>query len=164
MQQFYSEYSNFCETTLINPRCRAGKETFRKVLLSLESSIRLIGCKGSFQTCDICNNANDMLRASRSRYSREQREIILKFKRLHLLQQAQERRYQEQNRLDAAAVNYQPTKTYILSDGMTAMRGDTPKVGGGNFRASKRDTQCIANRVIGNNLIINTSLLYIIFL
>jgi hypothetical protein len=84
---------------------------------------------------------------------------------LHLLQQAQERRYQEQNRLDAAAVvNCQPTKAYILSDGMTAMRGDTPKVGGGNFRASKRDTQCIANRVIGNNLIINTSLLYIIFL
>ncbi|KAJ1401667.1 hypothetical protein B484DRAFT_437765, partial [Ochromonadaceae sp. CCMP2298] len=145
----FREYVNFCECADINPAYRAQVELFRQVLLSKADRIRMIGCKGSFQTCDTCNNCNDMLRAPKSRYDSAQREIILKYKRLHLQQQAQERKTQEQNRMHATHVtNGQPDMAYILSDGMTAMSGDTPKVGGGGFRRGKKDTKWIANRII----------------
>lgn len=150
--QFYNEYVMFCKSIVINFDCVAKAECFRLALLSLKGSIRLMTCKGAFQTCDICNNANDMLRGGKCRYSRQQREIILKFKRLHLAQQAQERRHQEKNRLEAAEMTPEgkTVKAYLLSDGMTAMRGDTPKVGGGDFRRGKQDSNCIGNRIIGN--------------
>lgn len=51
----------------------------------------MLKCKGSFQTCEICNNANELLRNRSKRYSRAKRDIIMRFKAMHLDQQAAER-------------------------------------------------------------------------
>ncbi|KAJ1411534.1 hypothetical protein B484DRAFT_435569, partial [Ochromonadaceae sp. CCMP2298] len=143
--QLFEEYQAFCTATLVNKKSVAGKETFRVVLAALHSVIRLLGSKGTFQTCDICNNANDLLRSKRAHYNREHRDIILKFKRLHLLQQANERQAQEQNRLSAARdyIDGQPVTAYILCDGVEVVCGPVDAVlcyhtdnlvaGGANF-------------------------------
>ena len=83
---FFEEYLAFCTAERLSPNQYAKDETFRKVFL--------ITAKGSMPTCDICNNANDMLRNLEIR-DQSSREIILKFKRLHLQQQMEERQYME---------------------------------------------------------------------
>ncbi len=42
----------------------AGLKTFQRVFYSMKDSIRLVRCKGAFNTCEVCNNANDLLRDS----------------------------------------------------------------------------------------------------
>ena len=44
---------------------------------------------GSLPTCNICNTAHEMMRSKK--YDADQKEIILKFLRLHLKQQLTER-------------------------------------------------------------------------
>lgn len=51
---------------------------------------------GSFPTCDICNNANDMLISREVRFTPDQRDVIEKFRQLHLIQQSTEREKQEE--------------------------------------------------------------------
>jgi hypothetical protein len=116
------------------------------------SNANKFNISGSFETCDICNHSNDLLRDSGHRFTREQREIVLKFKRLHLQQQAQERQHLADNILkckNSRDRNGRPTHGLIYSDGMTAMRGDTPRFG--RTRKSKGDcgAQHVGNRVIG---------------
>lgn len=78
LHEFYLEYVAYSEAdNLIN---YASKETFRLKFKSLSNEFKLMGSKGSFPTCDICRNANDLLR-DRSIRDQHQREIILKFKR-----------------------------------------------------------------------------------
>jgi len=89
----------------------------------------------------------------------------LKFKRLHLLQQAEERKAQETMKIRAMddRDNGNPRLAYILIDGMTVYSGNTPKSGGGDFRRSKSDNTFVTNRVIGCEVIcgpINTTFLY----
>jgi hypothetical protein len=149
IQQLFDEYKDFCVVENVRPDKRASLETFRKCMKELDGQFRLIGCKGSFHTCDICNNANDMLRDCRG--GNEHRNIILSCKRAHLKQQAAERQYQENNRLEAKnLIDEQPRVAFILCDGMTASRGETPKIG--VKRVSKGDVgHQMGNRVIGIN-------------
>jgi hypothetical protein len=53
-------------------------------------NVKLMRCRGAFQTCEICNNANLLLRDAKRRFTKEQRQMILKFKAMHISQQAQE--------------------------------------------------------------------------
>lgn len=76
---------------------------------------------------------------------------MLRFKRLHLEQQGKERQYMEDNKQKCLS-DYDdfgnPLHAMIYSDGMTVMRGDTPKLG--RTRKSKGDQgKKITNRVIG---------------
>lgn len=147
--EFYEEYLAYCTAELKAPRTYAGEECFRKAFLSLNKEYRLIGSKGSFPTCDICNNANDMLRNLKIK-DQSHREIILKFKRLHLQQQMKEREYMEQNRMDSK-VEYksQPVQFFCLIDAMTSSRGDVPQVGLKHRQPKSEILQTIENRVIG---------------
>jgi hypothetical protein len=147
--EFFKEYLAFCHAEHLTPSGYAKDETFRKTFLSLKNEFRLIGAKGSMPTCDICNNANDMLRASHIK-DQSSREIILKFKRLHLQQQMKERQYMEQNRIvSKTLVNGQPTQFFCLIDAMTCSRGDVPQTGR-KFRQGKSEiSHQIENRVIG---------------
>ena len=56
-----------------------------------ESTVRFMRCKGNISTCDICNNAADLLADRKRGFTKDQRDIILKFRRLDLKQQADER-------------------------------------------------------------------------
>jgi len=97
LQKQYEQYAQSCSppTPLVS---LAKLDTFRKAFKSLKGTIRLLGCKGNFQTCDICNCANDLLKAKDVKFSKEQREAILKWKRLHLILQAEERDELDKNR------------------------------------------------------------------
>jgi hypothetical protein len=85
--QFYQEYVNFHDTFGFGFNTKAKSDTFRKALDSLYDSIRLVHAKGSFPTCDTCNNANDMLRNPKVSFNPEFRDIVMKFKRAHLMRQ-----------------------------------------------------------------------------
>ena len=74
-----------------------------------------------------------------------QREVIQKFRQLHLSQQSQERQYLDSNKLLAAEVdeNGNPLRALIFPDGMTQYTCRTPKFP----RASKND-KYIESRII----------------
>ena len=61
---FYEEYIEHCNQTDVMMRERASIKTFFRVFSKLKDTVRLLKCKGSFNTCEVCNNANDLLRDS----------------------------------------------------------------------------------------------------
>lgn len=153
IDELFREYENYCNTCASHIATRCGLSTFRKAFRSVGDTVKMLGSKGTFQTCDICNCAHDLLRSRDTTFNKEQREIILKFKRLHLQQQAEERNYQEKNKL-FARMNLergQPSHAYILIDGMTKFTGNTPRTGK-KFRQGK-DSNIIGNRIIGVEVI-----------
>ena len=93
-----SIYNEYCSHVVTKDLIPASQSTFRACFNKVEDKYRLVTAKGSFQTCDICNNANAMLRFqdNQNRYQnvKEQRNIILSYKRTHLDQQASERDHQ----------------------------------------------------------------------
>jgi hypothetical protein len=85
LSQLYEEYRAHYKATVsaTDDYCMASKETFRKQwsLVYKTGQVKLSRGKGTFPTCDICNNANDMLTFSKtSRWTKRQREIIISFK------------------------------------------------------------------------------------
>ena len=113
----------------------------------------ILRCKviiGSFPTCEICNNADALLRNRSKNLDDAQRLVVLAFKRLHLRQQTNERRHMElvKERCSkftvAADGKRQPREAFIYSDAMTESTGSTPKVG--RDRHSKPSKQ-IKNRL-----------------
>jgi len=122
-----------------------------------------LGAKGSFNTCEICNSLNNLLKNTRKKLKhKEQIRIVQEFKRLHIAQQSIERKRLEVNKELALEVDDsgQPRQALIFIDGMTELTGNTPKIGAN--RHSKVD-HVIANRVIGVQVYcgpINTVFLY----
>ena len=115
----------------------------------MSSEFRLIGAKGSFPTCDICNNANDFLRNLNYK-DQSHREIILKFKRLHLMQQMKERQHMELTRIASRTLSQlEPVQFFVLIDAMTCSRGDVPLTGAKHRQYKGGVTDTIENRVIG---------------
>jgi len=80
LAQFYVEYCFQCEKEGNKPAC---KETFRVSYLKLkkEGLFKFTRGKGTFPTCDICNNANDLLANSKSsKMSTQVRDLIMDLK------------------------------------------------------------------------------------
>jgi hypothetical protein len=131
---------------------KAGYKTFREQFQLRREHVRLLRCKGSFPTCDICNTALEMLRDTK-RWDSAQREIVLRFRRLHLKQQQIEREHLEKVKQDCRKIDPttgMPLQALIFTDAMTSSRGNTPKEGVG--RRSKQ-TKAILNRVFGTQVI-----------
>jgi hypothetical protein len=61
VKSFYAEYLAHCDAVLAYPTDIASESVFRRAFEGLEN-VKLLGCKGGFHTCEICNNANDLLR------------------------------------------------------------------------------------------------------
>jgi len=78
--QLFNEYQMSCKHDHLHPHDCASKETFRKVWVGLhkQKQVRFVRGKGTFPTCDICNNANDML-SNTKKYTQSQRDIILSY-------------------------------------------------------------------------------------
>jgi hypothetical protein len=57
--QMWKEYKSFFNRSLTNEL--AQETTFREAFKECDN-IRLLGCKGGFQTCEICNTAYELLR------------------------------------------------------------------------------------------------------
>ena len=63
---FFEEYCSFHSLRHTPVEIVAGDSTFRRVFSECENhdGIRLLRAKGTLNTCEICNNASDMLRNS----------------------------------------------------------------------------------------------------
>lgn len=171
-------------TVPVRSQSFASERTFRRSLEYFGDSVRLMSCKGAFSTCHICTVAAELLRSREKRFTRLNRDIILKWRRLHLEQQAQERQHLNDLRADAARTHegqplialIYPGAHYIKfidleiqlpllcfsyagSDGMTKETTKTPKEGSGSRRAGK----FIEHRVIGVEVVcgpINGTFIY----
>lgn len=126
------------------------KETFRKAFQSLQSTVKLRTAKGAFETCSVCNNLNDCLKNTSGDWTKSQIDLILRLKRLHLLQQAEERMDSNLRKIEALQSRDKdgnPLSVYLEIDGYTEFKTKTPIQNG--CRRSKGDTKRIGNRVIG---------------
>lgn len=114
-----------------------------KMAFSEVKNVRTLRCRGSFNTCGICNKADDLAK-DQSRFSRPQQLIFENYKQEHLLQQFKERQTLEENIQLAKGYDlYGNTQHALLySDGMTVMTGNTP-------RKKNNENPYITNRVIG---------------
>jgi hypothetical protein len=59
---FYNEYTDHCAGIGMQPQTIASLRTFEREYTKLKLNVRMLRCKGSFPTCEVCNNANDLLR------------------------------------------------------------------------------------------------------
>ena len=138
--EFYT--FKYCIDMEINGEDPVSKSTFTEAFNQIPE-VRTLRCKGSFNTCSICNVADDLCKDS-ARFSRPQQKIIRDFKQSHIMQQFKERAKLEENlRLSQTLDIYGNTVAgFIYSDGMTVMAGNTPKKKGD-------PNPVITNRVIG---------------
>jgi hypothetical protein len=149
---FYGEYDWICKKRGIVQRAK--KTTFKRAFKLLKEnklkndsiSIKFNQGKGSFDRCEICHNAEQLL--TRKKWSSKQVEIIKTYRRLHIEQQFAERVTLQSNIAKTYEYdsNGQPTSCLFFSDGFSAWKGNTPKKGS---RHSKGDTNHITSRVIG---------------
>ena len=95
-QSFYDEYVTDARygISLDDVACL---KTFVRALKKFKKSVRFMRCKGNFSKCEICSNAAYLLRTN-TKLPKEQRDIILHYRRIHLKQQLAERIYCEQNK------------------------------------------------------------------
>ena len=80
LAQLYEEYRFQCEKESESP---ASKSTFGRAYSALrkENVVRFSRGKGTFPTCDICNNANDLLaNARKDKMANKVRDLIVKLK------------------------------------------------------------------------------------
>jgi hypothetical protein len=124
---------------------------------------------GNFSTCEICNNCSDLLRDGRSSLCQAGSEIIIKYRRAHLSQQAAERFHMEQVIEDCKRTGRcgQPTSVFIDPDAMIDHKGNTPVIRAGDTgRSSKKtDSMYNTNRVVGVQVVcgkMNKVFLYVL--
>jgi len=93
VSQFYEEYVVDCDASHVPKHERAGKTTFSAAYTKLHETgkYRILGGKGSFKTCEICNNTYALLRDPQRRFTKAQRDVLSKFKTRHRHQQEAER-------------------------------------------------------------------------
>jgi hypothetical protein len=146
--ELYREYTNHCAT--IRDGNVVSSSTFRNAWneLKKEGAIKCLRSRGTFHTCDICNNANELLLGN---FKAHQKEIIKKYKQVHLIQQAAERSSLNARKQEAILSReednpHQPSHCLIFGDGMTKYAGRTPKYGQSN---SKKDMHFYEDRVFG---------------
>lgn len=66
--------------------------TFRQMYNSLKSKLRLMRCKNNFSTCELCVNAANLLAQQKKEFRAPgAREIIKKYRSMHLSQQLRQR-------------------------------------------------------------------------
>jgi hypothetical protein len=122
--------------------------TFLGAFESFNESVRLMRCKGNFSTCELCSNATELLTSRK--YNKQERKLILEYRKQHLKEQARQREALELEKIKAAALDYngQPTQCVFFSDAITETRGQTPNWGRSSSKADAGAPQ-VGNRTIG---------------
>jgi hypothetical protein len=161
LKQFHNEYIVHSYSRGYASHFIAGYTTFSLAFKQREH-VKFLGSKGSFNTCEICNSLNSLLKNTHKRLKKEQIRIVQEFKRLHIAQQSIERKALEVRKQLCLEVDDKgpPYQALLFPDGMTEMKGQTPKIG--SVRTTKVD-HVIANRIIGVEVYcgpINTVFLY----
>jgi hypothetical protein len=156
VKDVFSEYQYQCDVAL--PRVlesnRASYSTFLRAWNKLHDSelVKLLGGKGAFQTCAICNHCIEIKKSAACKREQSTIDVIRKISRMHLLQQQTERQHAE-NVIHACKtmfVDEQPVQAYIDLDGQTVITGNTPKL---SKTRSITLNNYIENRNIGARLV-----------
>ena len=115
LNQLYEDYYLDCIERKLSKESIPSIKTFGRAFAELEE-FKLLGCKGSFTTCELCNNAHALLRSLAKFLIREFRAMILRVKALHLSIQFAERYALETSRRNCLTLydmNRNPTCVYI---------------------------------------------------
>lgn len=130
LQYFYGEYA-FTRKSQGN-RDHARLTTFKKAARQLRDHlsheeglvVKLNGGKGTFEKCDICHNAEQLLRGNRQ-WGKCERNVIYAYRRRHIVQQFAERIKLRQNITSTYELgdDGQPLVALLFSDGMTVVKG-----------------------------------------
>ena len=164
--EFYKEYDDYCKERNIDTTKRGKRSTFGRALrlfgeLNPETKLHFSRCKGHFQTCEVCNKADDLMK--NTRMTEAQRNVYRQVKRLHLKQQLQERNCLDKNRQLCMEKDEQgqPKMALLFSDGMTIYTTNTPKLYKTNSKGGL--TKKIESRIIGVEVVcgdIDTMFIY----
>ena len=150
--QLHEEYKCYRASQNFDPESIAEYPTFKKAYHQMEKEghIRLLGCKGSFPTCDICNNCNDLLRNANRKNRPEDLGVILNFKRAHLSQQELERKHMDVVKDICRTVDTKgrPVALFMCPDAMTERRTRVPKEQKDGDRKNK-EQNFLTNRIMG---------------
>ena len=182
LKSFHEEYVYYHAHHHTQPENIAKASTFYSAfdILNKTKEIKLLTAKGAFQTCEICNNASELLTNKRKNFKilfallylqfviylldrnlkHSQREVIQKFRQLHLSQQAKERQFLDNRKLLAAKVDDagNPLHLFLFSDGFTIYTCNTPR-----FSKDSKGDKVIETRIVGTEIIcgpIKTVLVY----
>ena len=156
VEEIYREYLDDHAVYIHQRQCRpASRALFFSIFKQMVANkiCRLMGCKGSFPTCAICNALTKMIRENARKYTAEQREMVGMFKKLHLKHQEYERRYKAEVKDRCRReheFNGQPKEAFIYCDAATATLGNIPNYGPG--RKVNRNN-FIENRLFGIEII-----------
>ena len=109
--------------------------------------------KGAFNTCEICNNADELCLDQKS-FTEGQRNIFKAYKKAHLEIQSRERKVLEEQRIICEKIDSRTgavLKGLVHMDGMTVKTLNTPRIGKG--RCNREKEKHMTTRVIGCELI-----------
>jgi hypothetical protein len=129
-RNFYGEYVHVCQ--VYNYPERASESVFNRALTKVITTkakegvqVRLSGGKGGFDKCDICHNADLLLKRSHG-WSDEEKAIIHAYRRQHIAQQFAERVKLQSNIANTYKLDHngQPKSALIFGDGMTVYTGN----------------------------------------
>jgi hypothetical protein len=125
--QLYEEYCLHCRTS--DDPIMASKTTFTDAFRAMRPlGYKLLGGKGSFKTCEICNNTNALLRTKR--FTKQMREVLIKFKFKHRHQQEEERKHLTRMK-EKAKTSFDefgnPTYAFLFSGTLFSMITFTPR-------------------------------------
>jgi hypothetical protein len=151
-KDFYAEYEFHCFAFNVQD-VKASYATFLRGFNEIydEGLVKLLGGKGGFNTCSICNNVLSIKKGLSGKRNLIMKEALLKLHRLHLLQQATERQHADNVANDAKKLeNGMPTLAYFDIDGQSTWAGNTPK-----WMKDRKtsDGHVIENRNIGARII-----------
>ena len=156
VSDMFTEFEFHCDAA--NPPIlendRASYSTFLRAWNELheEELVRLLGGKGGFQTCSICNNCLQIKKSSYCKKDLITVDVVRKISRMHLLQQQNERQHAE-NFIHACKSQYvgnQPVQAFVELDGQTVVTGNTPKLA---KERNNTPNAVIENRNIGGRVV-----------
>ena len=125
--ELYREYKKEMELTNVPAHKIAKRTVFQSVFRSMPH-VKLKAAKGTIDTCDICNNCDDLSRG-RAKKDPAHLEAIRTFKKIHLKHQHHERKVADHALEESKkqGPDGQPIQYYIDIDGMTELTGNFPK-------------------------------------
>jgi len=160
IKSYYDEYLVYCDALSMEKESIASYTTFSRAFRQFKKDknadyeLRLLRCKGSFNTCEICNNSTELLRRDKKiggvKFTEEQRTILLEFRRLHLNQQQQERAKLELRKLKAKEYDARgnPSAALLYGDGMTQFTCLSPRFGEKGAYQHSHETRFISFQVV----------------
>ena len=160
IKSYFNEYLVYCDAFSIPVDMISSYPTFRRAYRQFkkdkhaEYELRLLRCKGSFNTCEICNNSTELLRRDKKiggiKFTEEQRNILLEFRRLHLYQQQQERAKLELRKMKAKEYDARgnPVAALLYGDGMTQFTCLSPRFGETGAGANSHETRFVSFQVV----------------